>query len=107
MPLEDETTDHRYQVRAELPGINPGSNVEVTTRDGRLTITADRSQKVDFCGRSEFAYGSFTRSVPLPDGSDPDSITTTYNNGILTVSVPLLLDTAAAADEDTAVHAID
>jgi HSP20 family protein len=106
MRLEDEMTDDGYQVRAELPGIDPGSDVDVTTRDGRLTITADRSQKVDFSGRSEFGYGSFARSVPLPDGADPDSITTTYDNGILTVSVPLS-GTAAAANEDTAVHAID
>ena len=73
MRLEDEMTDDGYQVRAELPGIDPGSDVDVTTRDGRLTITADRSQKVDFSGRSEFGYGSFARSVPLPDGADPDS----------------------------------
>lgn len=75
MRLEDEMTDDGYQVRAELPGIDPGSDVDVTTRDGRLTITADRSQKVDFSGRSEFGYGSFARSVPLPDGADPDSAT--------------------------------
>ena len=64
MRLEDEMTDDGYQVRAELPGIDPGKRCRLTTRDGRLTITADRSQKVDFSGRSEFGYDSFARSVP-------------------------------------------
>jgi HSP20 family molecular chaperone IbpA len=99
-------TDDRYQLRVELPGIDPGSDVDVTTRGGRLTITADRRQKVDFGGRSEFGYGSFAGSVPLPEGAGPDSITTTYDSGILTVSVPLS-DTAAAADEEAAVDAIE
>jgi HSP20 family protein len=89
MPVEDEMTDDRYEVRAELPGIDPASDVDVTTRDGWLTITADRRQEVNFNGRSEFAYGSFTRSVPLPVGADPDSIATSYDNGILTVSMPV------------------
>ena len=89
MPLEDEMTDDRYEVRAELPGIDPASDVDVTTHDGWLTITADRRQEVDFTGRSEFVYGSFARCVPVPVGADPDSIATSYDNGILTVSVPV------------------
>ena len=38
--LEDETKDGIYEVRAELPGVDPVSDVEVTVRDGRLTIKA-------------------------------------------------------------------
>ncbi|PRC46636.1 heat-shock protein Hsp20, partial [Mycobacterium sp. ITM-2017-0098] len=40
-------------------------------------------------GRSEFTYGSFTRTLPLPDGADEDDVNAVYDRGILTVSVPL------------------
>jgi HSP20 family molecular chaperone IbpA len=106
MPLEDEMAVDRYEVRAELLGIDPASDIDVTTCDGWLTITADRRQEVDFNGRSEFAYGSFARSVPLPVGAALESIATSYHNGILTVSVPVS-DTEAAADDDEAVEAVD
>ena len=40
-------------------------------------------------GRSEFHYGSFTRSLPLPAGAEEDAITARYDKGILTVSAPI------------------
>ena len=87
--LEDETRDGIYEVRAELPGVDPVSDVEVTVRDGRLTIKALRTRAGEPNGISEFSYGSLHRTVPLPDGADEDDITATYDRGILTVSVPL------------------
>src|SRR5665213_1681461 len=70
MRLEDEVKDGSYEVRAELPGIDPAKDVDITVRDGRLTIKAERTEKTESNGRSEFAYGSFVRSVPLPPGTD-------------------------------------
>jgi HSP20 family molecular chaperone IbpA len=87
MRLEDEMKDGRYVVRAEMPGIDPAKDVEITVRDGQLTIKAERSEKKEFNGRSEFSYGSFTRTVSLPAGADEDNILATYDKGILTVSV--------------------
>ncbi|HUO37086.1 MAG TPA: HSP20 family small heat-shock protein [Mycobacterium sp.] len=89
MRLEDEMTDGHYEVRAELPGIDPEKDVEITVREGRLTIKAERSEKKDAGGRSEFSYGSFVRTVSLPPGADEDHISATYDKGILTVSVPI------------------
>jgi len=86
--LEDEMNDGRYEIRAELPGIDPAKDVEVTTRDGVLTIRAQRTEKAQSTGRSEFSYGSFVRSVTLPPGSNEKDISVTYRDGILTVSVP-------------------
>ena len=54
MRLEDELKDGSYEVRAELPGIDPAADVDVTVRDGRLTIKAERSEKKESNGRSEF-----------------------------------------------------
>ncbi len=87
MRLEDEMKDGRYVVRAEMPGVDPEKDVEITVRDGQLTIKAERSEKKDFDGRSEFSYGSFARTVSLPAGADEDKIEATYDKGILTVSV--------------------
>ena len=89
MRLEDEMKDGSYEVRAELPGIDPAKDVDITVRDGRLTIKAERTEKKESNGRSEFSYGSFVRSVSLPQGADEDAIKATYDKGILTVSVPV------------------
>ena len=87
--IEDEVKDDSYEVRAELPGIDPSKDVDVTVRDGVLTIKAERTEKKESTGRSEFSYGSFVRSVSLPSGADEDAIKATYDKGILTVSVPV------------------
>ncbi len=87
MRLEDELVDGRYEVRAEIPGIDPAKDVDITVRNGQLTIKAERSEKKEFEGRSEFSYGSFVRTLSLPAGADEDDIKATYDKGILTVSV--------------------
>ena len=93
--LEDDTNDGVYEVRAEMPGVDPIDDVEVTVRDGRLTIKALRKRATESNGLSEFSYGAFSRTVPLPAGADEEDISATYDRGILTVSVPL-------ADPETA-----
>jgi HSP20 family protein len=90
--VEDEYKDGLYEVRAEVPGVDPADSIEVTVLDGQLTIKADRSQTSESNGHSEFSYGSFTRTVPLPAGADEDDISAIYDRGILTVSVPLAED---------------
>jgi HSP20 family molecular chaperone IbpA len=87
MRLEDEMKDGRYVVRAEMPGVDPAKDIDITVRDGQLTIKAERSEKKDFDGRSEFSYGSFVRTVSLPAGADEENIEATYDKGILTVSM--------------------
>lgn len=90
--LEDEMKDGLYEVRAELPGVDPTDDIEVTVHDGQLTIKAERAQTSESNGHSEFSYGSFMRTVPLPAGADEDDINATYDRGILTVTVPLSED---------------
>lgn len=87
--LEDEMKEGSYEVRAEVPGIDPAKDVDITVRDGVLTIKAERTEKKESTGRSEFSYGSFIRSVTLPAGADEDAIKASYDKGVLTVSVPL------------------
>lgn len=97
--LEDEMADGHYLLRAELPGIDPAEDVDITVRDGQLTIKAERSEKKETKGRSEFSYGSFTRSVTLPAGANEEDIKASYDKGILTVDVAVPEQAAAAAAE--------
>jgi HSP20 family protein len=93
MRIEEFAEDGRIVVRAELPGIDPDRDVEITVADHTLTIRAERTreeqveEKDGF--RSEFAYGSFVRTMPLPTGATEDDITATYRDGILEVQVPV------------------
>jgi len=87
--VEDYTDDGHHVIRAELPGLDPDSDVEVTVADGVLEIHAERHTERKDVHRSEFRYGSLTRSVTLPAGTDPEKITATYDKGILEVSVPI------------------
>ena len=79
-------------VRAEMPGIDPDHDVEVTIADGVLQIRAHREarseQKNKESYRSEFRYGSFVRSVPLPVGASEEDVKATYADGILEIRVP-------------------
>lgn len=87
--VEDELKEGAYEVRAEIPGVDPAEDIDITVGDGVLTIKAERTEKSESKGRSEFSYGSFIRSVTLPAGANEDAIKAIYDKGILTVSVPV------------------
>jgi len=87
--LEESIRDDRYLIRAELPGLDPENDIEVTV-DGRiLTIRAERRRQDDGPDRSEFRYGSLARAVRLPARVDAADVTARYDKGVLEVSVPL------------------
>ena len=87
--VEESVDDAHYVVRAEIPGIDPAKDVEVSVHGGLLTIKAERSETHEEQGRSEFSYGSFERTVSLPEGAKDEGIDASYAKGILTVSVPM------------------
>jgi HSP20 family protein len=80
-------------VRAELPGIDPDRDVELTVTDGMLRINAERrvEEKAEDKGftRHEMRYGRLTRTLPLPQGAAESDISATYKDGILEVRVPV------------------
>jgi HSP20 family protein len=90
----DEYLDNDAQViRAELPGIDPAKDVELTVTDGMLRIAAERRTEEKSADkgyrRHELRYGSYARVLPLPEGVVEDDITATYKDGILEVRVPI------------------
>lgn len=102
MRMEEFVDDDTYVVRAELPGVDPDRDVEITVDDGVLTISAERREEKTegeegAAGyRSEFRYGSYRRSLALPVGVTPADVTATYADGILEVRVPIRRPTAQA-----------
>lgn len=87
MRLEEFIRDGRYVLRAELPGIDPENDVDVSITGRELTIHGERSEEHREEYRTEFRYGSFTRTVTLPPSADENDIRATYETGILEVSV--------------------
>jgi HSP20 family molecular chaperone IbpA len=87
--VEEMVQDNGYVIRAELPGLDPEKDIEVTVDGRTLTIHAERRQEDSEPYRSEFRYGSVTRSVRLPAKVDAKDVTARYENGILEVSVPV------------------
>ena len=78
-------------VRADLPGIDP-KNVEVTVTGNILTLKGSREQKREEKGRhfihQELSYGSFERSLTLPEGVKADAIKAAYKDGVLELTMP-------------------
>jgi HSP20 family protein len=87
--VEDYVEDDHYVLRAELPGVDPAKDVEVLVRDGVLSVIAERREETREGRRSEFHYGTFTRSVALPANADEDDVEATYTGGILLVRIGL------------------
>jgi HSP20 family protein len=93
MRIEEFETDGHLVIRAEMPGIDPDEDVEITVDDHLLHLRAERrsqTEEEDVTGwRSEFHYGSFERTMPLPTGATEDDVTATYADGILEIRVPV------------------
>jgi HSP20 family molecular chaperone IbpA len=89
VPVEDFMDEDSYVVRAELPGIDPDKDVQVTLENQMLTIRGERREEKKEKDLQEFRYGSFTRSVRLPAGTTAEEVKATYDDGILEVRVPV------------------
>jgi len=85
-----ETKDD-FVLRADLPGIRD-DDVSIEVENNVLTISGERraeqEERHEGYYRVERATGSFARSLSLPEGIEPESVTATSDNGVLTVRIP-------------------
>jgi HSP20 family protein len=92
MPAMDlvEVDDH-FVLRADLPGLTE-EDVTLEFDDGTLTVSGERKaeheSKAEGYYRVERAFGSFSRSLTLPEGVDPEAVTASFENGVLEVRIP-------------------
>ena len=88
-------TEDGYEVEVFLPGVKP-EDVEVTAEQNTLTIKGRytpraEQQQGQRCNwlRQEISGGSFQRSITFPKPIDPNKISATLENGVLTLKVPI------------------
>jgi len=92
MPAMDlvESGDH-FVLRADLPGLGQ-DDVKIELEDGTLTISGERKAEHEANEegyyRVERAFGSFSRSLTLPQGVDADGVTAGFDRGVLEVRIP-------------------
>jgi HSP20 family protein len=81
----------RYVLRADLPGLSE-DQVNIELEENVLTISGERKteheERRNGYVRVERASGSFSRSLVLPEGVDPDSVKAHFDNGVLEVRIP-------------------
>lgn len=92
MPSMDVTeTEKEIEITAELPGLQE-KDVQVNLADNVLTIKGEKKSEKEEKDKNyrlvERSYGSFSRSIQLPDGTNADAIKATISDGVLKVTVP-------------------
>jgi len=84
-------TDKEIEITAELPGLEE-KDVQVNFADGVLTIRGEKKAEKEEKDKNyrlvERSYGSFERSIALPEGVKPEDVKATIAKGVLTVKVP-------------------
>lgn len=90
-PLDIVEDDGDYVLRADLPGVS-ADDVTIEIIDSTLKITGERKaeheEQKDGYSRLERSYGSFSRTLALPAGVDPESIKATFDRGVLEIHIP-------------------
>jgi HSP20 family protein len=84
-------TESHYVLRADLPGLGE-EDVSIELEDTVLTVSGERKseheEKKEGFHRVERSFGTFRRSLTLPDGVDADAIAATFDKGVLEVRIP-------------------
>ncbi|MCB1529489.1 MAG: Hsp20/alpha crystallin family protein [Rhodospirillales bacterium] len=80
-----------FKVKAELAGMNP-DDVEISVTDGFLTLKGEKKEekeeKDENYLRRETSYGSFQRTISLPETANCDKAEASFKNGVLSIEVP-------------------
>ncbi len=89
-------TDKEVTISAELPGMEP-EDINITLDRNTLTISGEKRAEVEEKDkkyyRVERSYGSFRRSIPLPEGVEENKIDAVFKHGVLKVKLPKSAET--------------
>jgi HSP20 family protein len=84
--LEVQDTDKETKIVAEMPGLDE-KDIDLSLRDGVLTIKGEKSRKSDGAVYSERWHGQFTRAIDVGPDVDPDKVKASFGNGVLTITL--------------------
>ena len=90
-PMDVYRSGDHYVVNFDLPGVDPGS-IDLQVEDNMLTVTAERSARTDSQDEAiviERPTGTFRRQLVLGEGLDTEAVSATYDEGVLTVTIPV------------------
>lgn len=90
--VDVEKTDEGYVITAEMPGMRK-KDIHVTVNDGILTLlgrreTVAEEKRKNFLRKEQFV-GTLRRQLALPEGVDMTAVRASYQDGVLTVTLPL------------------
>ena len=83
--IEERRDGDHYIVRAELPGVDPANDIQVSLAGDELRLQVERRETETEKGHSEFRYGRFYRIIPMPPGTRADTLSAAYADGILEI----------------------
>jgi HSP20 family protein len=90
-PMDLVETDDSYVLTADLPGLGQ-DDISLEFEGDVLTLSGERrsghEERKEGYYRLERAAGSFSRSLTLPEGVDPDAVKATFDKGVLEVRIP-------------------
>jgi HSP20 family protein len=90
-PMDLVETDDHFVLRADLPGLAEG-DVSIEVEDNVLTVSGERKAEHETTKegyhRVERAFGSFSRALTLPEGVDAESVTASFDRGVLEIRIP-------------------
>jgi HSP20 family protein len=90
--VESYRENGSYVIKADLPGVKV-KDIQVTVENGCLTIKGERRTDKEIkkknVEREEVFYGSFERSMPIPEGLKTEELKAKYHDGVLEITAPV------------------
>lgn len=94
LPIDVYEREGNLFVKAAVPGVKP-EELEITIDNSVLTIRGETKQETESSEtkvyRREYRYGTFTRSVRLPQDVDTESVEAEFENGFVTIKIPRVI----------------
>lgn len=88
--IEVAQRGNKLEIHADVPGLKK-DDVKVEVEDNELRISGERrstsERREEGLYRSERSYGTFSRTIPLPEGANLDSASATFENGVLKIEI--------------------
>lgn len=91
LPVDVLEQDGKFVVKAAVPGV-ASEELDIQIENNILTIKGEHKHDEATEGtkvyRREVSYGSFSRSIRLPENLNFEAVDAEFKNGIVTISIP-------------------